>query len=840
MITPEANRGGIRVGKRADENRVIKLTPEKRQKRKLKDANPGPKASNPKPSHPRLKAAVGTRVRGSGAEEGHRGLFSVALVGLLLLLFYPPFFRGLFFPVEQRWSLILATVLFVLTWFWKFSRQDLTFLRHPLEYAAFGLVLVYVASGVYHPASRGLALAEISKVLLYFFVFWMIIQLSNGPGPRSLILHSLYFSGLGVALAGLLTATEVIFIKDGFLGGRFYSTLQYPNALAAYMMGNIFLGFYLWGRADNRLRLAYAAGNYLLFVVFLGTGSRGAFLVLPLVLLLYFLLAPAGWRLSSLAHFLATGLAALVANYRFIPLALTKDYAGSWMWFCLGLGVALALQVILAAAGKLVPSARMRVAVTAGVIILALGGGYAYSSFQARQEAGAAKPALGWERILPAPIARRLQDINLETRSSRERVEWTRDALSMLKERPLLGYGGGGWEAAYRQYQRYAYHSTQVHNYYAQLAVETGMVGIIVLAALWLCFFFTVRNLYLRSSGRERLLTVSLLAAALSLGLHAALDFDLALGAVSILLWSCWGLSRSLEVQLSRQEARERGPAAQVASRKIKYASAVILAAMVIVLFSGSFLAGNASAREGVAALRQGNISLATSKLEEAHSYDPFTTSYAGDLALLYLRQNRLSEALSLVLEALSQEPYNYLLKVRLGEVYWAQGKIPEAVAALEAARDLAPWVVATWESLAKIYVAGGMKYLQYNQPADARDLFAAAISLKSEVERRLAGLGDLQELHLDERGGLSLTPGLLLEVAKAQYFLSRWEEAAANLEVVVKDKDLGPEAQMWQALLADRQGQKSRVEEILRELEQKDPALGEQFSQLKSLTPLP
>lgn len=836
MITPEASGGGIWVGTGSGDSRVIKLPTGKQRKQKPKGAAKAG-AANSKPASSRLEAGRRARTKGGMEEEGSRGLYGAALAGLLLLLFYPPFFRGLFFPVEQRWSLILATLLFVLTWFWKFSRRDFTFLRHPLEYAAFGLVLVYVASGVFYPASRGLALAEISKVVLYFFVFWMIVQLGTGPGPRSLILHSLYFSGLGVALAGLLTATEVIFIKDGFLGGRFYSTLQYPNALAAYMMGNLFLGFYLWGRADNRLRLAYAAGNYLLLVVFLGTGSRGAFLVLPVVLALYFLLAPAGLRLSCFAHFLATGLAALIANYRFIPLALSKDYLGSWTWFFLGLGTALALQLVLAGAGKIVPSARLRAAIAAALIILALGGGYAYNSPYAGEAVGAAGPTIGWEKILPAPIARRVQDISLETRSSRERVEWTRDALSMLRERPLLGYGGGGWEAAYRQYQRYAYHSTQVHNYYAQLAVETGIIGVVVLAALWVSFFLSAYRLYRRGSVRERLLTASLLAAALSLGLHAALDFDLALGAVSILLWSCWGLSRSLERETF--PLRDRSTAYDWASLRIKYGAAVVLAALVIVLFSGSFLAGNASARAAIAALHNGNIPLATAKLEEARSYDPFTVSYAVDLAALYLRQDRPDEAEKVILEALSHEPYNYLLKVRQGEVYWTQGKIPEAVAALEEARDLAPWMAATWESLAKIYVAGGMRYLQYGQPAEARELFAAAAGLKAEVEGRLEMLGDLRELHVVGRGGLTLTPALLFEVAKAQYFLGRPEEAGDNLEVVLKDKNLESEARVWQALLAHRQGQEDRVKEILGELVEKNPALGERFNQLKSLAPL-
>lgn len=830
MFTPGPNRRVVtRMSNREYGGKIIKLPLQKRQHPKFKAARTGKQTLKlPKATLKEAKEKPGRAKTANVSLEGNKGVFSLAFGGLLLLLFYPPFFRGLFFPVEQRWSLILATLLFILTWAWKFSRRDLSFLRHPVEYAALGLVIVYIISGINYPASQSLALAEISKVLLYFLTFWMIIQLSNTSGRTFWILHSLYLSGVGVALAGLLAATEIIFIKDGFVGGRFYSTLQYPNALAAYMMGAGFIGFYLWAQAHNRLRLFYAAGNYLLLMVFLGTGSRGAYLVFPATLILYLLLAPPGFRLNSLAHLMAVAAAALVGNYRFIPLAVARDYGGAWTWFFLGLAVALGLQILMAGAGKLLPSPRLRAAAAMGIIALVMAGSYLLIFSGTRPVA-----------VLPEQIVQRLQDINLETRSSRERVEWTRDALTMLQERPLLGYGGGGWEAVYRKYQRYFYSSTQVHNYYAQLAVETGIIGVAILTALWLSFFLTVGNTYLRTTGHERLLVVSLLAAASSLGLHAAIDFDLALGAVSILLWSCWGLSRSLERQ--HQPHKETlVPAAKFAPLKVKYASAVVLTAMVVLLFSISFLAGNASAREGLIALKQGNLRLATAKLEEARRYDPFMASYAGDLASLYLKQGRSEEALKLALQAMSQEPYNYLIMTRVGEVYWAQGKIREAVAALEEARELAPWVATTWETLAKAYVAGGIKHLQSNQPAEARELFTAAVKLWPEIERRLNLLGDLKKLHFEKSGGLNFTPALRLEVAKAQYFLGQWKEAAANLDAVVKDKQLGSEAQLWQALLADRQGQKPVAEQLLTELKKKHPELSEQFTQLKALPPLP
>ncbi|MGB9661047.1 MAG: tetratricopeptide repeat protein [Moorellaceae bacterium] len=782
---------------------------------------------------PRADLRGGKEKAPAGRREGDRevfnwGVFSWAFGGLLLLLFYPPFFRGLFFPVEQRWSLILATGLFVLTWYEKFSRKDLTFWGHPLEYAALSLVIVYIISGISHPASRSLALAEISKVILYFLIFWMVIQLNTSRARTTGVLHSLYLSGVGVALAGLLAATGIIYIKDGFVGGRFYSTLQYPNALAAYMMGAGFLGFYLWAQSPNRLRFLYAAGNFLLLMVFLGTGSRGAYLVFPTALLFYLLLAPPGFRLNTFAHFLAVVAAAVVADYGFLPRAVARDYAGAWEWFFLGLAVALGLQALLVGIGRMLPSPKLRAVAALGMIILLAAGGYVFTSTRTAPAA-----------VLPEQILHRLQDINLETRSSRERVEWTRDALSMLRERPLLGYGGGGWEAAYRQYQRYFYSSTQVHNYYAQLAVETGIIGIAVMVALWLSFFSSMGKAYRGTAGKERLLVVALSSAALSLGLHAAIDFDLALGAVSILLWSCWGLVRSLERQQNPVN-KPALPPAKFAALKVKYASAVGLAVIVILLFSFSFLAGNASAQEGVAAWKAGNTSLAVAKLEEACKYDPFTASYAADLASLYLRQGRTEEALKLALQAQSLEPYNYLLKLRLGEVYWGRGQIREAIAALEEARKLAPWAAVTWEALARAYVAGGIEYLQSNQPTEARELFAAAVQLGPEIEERLSSLGDLKPLHGEKSGGLDFTPALRLELAKAQYFLGQWREAAANLDKIVKDKQLGAEATMWRSLVAERQGQKQLAEQLQGELVKNNPELGEQLRQLEALPVLP
>ncbi|MDK2887533.1 MAG: hypothetical protein PWP72_411 [Thermoanaerobacter sp.] len=70
--------------------------------------------------------------------------YQVAFWGLAALLFFPPFFRGLFFPPEQEMALMGAAIIFWFTWLWKHGRRDYSFLTHPLDYFTLALPLVYV------------------------------------------------------------------------------------------------------------------------------------------------------------------------------------------------------------------------------------------------------------------------------------------------------------------------------------------------------------------------------------------------------------------------------------------------------------------------------------------------------------------------------------------------------------------------------------------------------------------------------------------------------------------------------------------------------------------------
>jgi hypothetical protein len=59
-----------------------------------------------------------------------------------------------------------------------------------------------------------------------------------------------------------------------------------------------------------------------------------------------------------------------------------------------------------------------------------------------------------------------------------QRVYYIESAKEMIKERPLLGWGGGGWKEAYEAYMSYRYTTREAHSYYFQVGVETGIIGI--------------------------------------------------------------------------------------------------------------------------------------------------------------------------------------------------------------------------------------------------------------------------------------------------------------------------------------------------------------------------
>ncbi|MBE0467082.1 MAG: O-antigen ligase family protein, partial [Candidatus Desulforudis sp.] len=488
---------------------------------------------------PRVKTQAATATRTAQPLS-----YAIAFWGLMAILFVSPYLRGLFFPAEQYWALMIAAILFWFVWVAKVATYENRMFEHPLDYLMPALPAVYLYSAFF-AVNTGTAVDEIVRAVLYFLAFWIAARVITSARDAHRLFHVVYLSAVGVALAGLATATGIVHIQDGFLGGRIYSSLQYPNALANYLMAVLFLGLYLWQRrvlepeaqgpspfahtgAPRWLKeldtypYYYALGNFLLLAVFFGTRSQGGFIIAGLLLPLFLAGLPADRRLPAAAHLFLAGLPALVAVNRFLAAVAAERFEFAWFWVLVGLVLAVAGQVLFGLFDRSALSRRIE----AHGSTLVLGG------------IGVAMIAAGifvltnWEKVQAV-----LKWHNLE-----HRVYFIGTAWQMVLERPLTGWGGGGWAEAYQAFLPYLFTSRQVHGHYLQVGVETGIGGMLLFLVIWGVFFWTAYRLH-RAAGdpARRTLLWAITVSCLSVGVHSALDFNFSLGALALLVWVLFG-----------------------------------------------------------------------------------------------------------------------------------------------------------------------------------------------------------------------------------------------------------------------------------------------------------
>lgn len=81
--------------------------------------------------------------------------------------------------------------------------------------------------------------------------------------------------------------------------------------------------------------------------------------------------------------------------------------------------------------------------------------------------------------FLPSNIEHRIQGIATNS-SSKTRIQYVRDSIKLFVINPIKGYGLGGFANAVQSVQIYHYETKYAHNHFAQMLVDTGMVGFFV------------------------------------------------------------------------------------------------------------------------------------------------------------------------------------------------------------------------------------------------------------------------------------------------------------------------------------------------------------------------
>lgn len=336
--------------------------------------------------------------------------------------------------------------------------------------------------------------SELLKWLQVALVMWLAIQIGGERRWRLvvalLLVAALFQAGVGIWQFFRKQGPEHFLILDERYY-RAYGTLEQPNPFGGFIGLNLPLAVGLvvtaveeWLARARRLREAAASRGRA------GTAER----LLPL--------------LNQGLIWIA--LAAVLAGVLAVALLMSWS-RGAW------LGAACAALAMLGAwpRRRWLGALLVVACVSAGFVMFASG----------------ALPAAIMDRVVSMgeffqSFDVRGADINPASYAVIERLAHWQSAVDMARDNPLLGVGLGNYETVYRQYAypNWPWALGHAHNIYLNMLAETGLLGLVAYAGLWVVVMAKAFRLTASGNLWRRGLAIGLLGAMVHLSVHNAFD----------------------------------------------------------------------------------------------------------------------------------------------------------------------------------------------------------------------------------------------------------------------------------------------------------------------------
>ncbi|MCW2279004.1 O-antigen ligase family protein [Heliophilum fasciatum] len=848
-------------------------------------------------------------------------LLSVFLLGLVLVA---PFFRGLFYESEMgihHYAVAVLTIAFG-TMYW--TRKDWPSQPHNIiqspYFISIGILAVLYGEAVFFAVNPREALFTWLRQLDVLSVFVMMYIVTWAWRERivrwitktyvEIVMIGMVITGVTMAVVGILLAQGFLTLPGGMLADRISSTLQYPNTLGAYLTVTLWLAIHLAAH-ERRLTWAatYTSAAFILMSTILGSQSRGLLVVLPVLLVLFLLGQRERLQAASifgLVFLMAAGLYAQTvgaqaqatpSNMRALFITIGGIIASGAIWG--GIRYLARQRHRLRGISK-----NWIIAATLGVVMLGVGGWWGWNNGTAENAVTApasittttpasittttpasitASNSADMATTTPADIASptssealaeetvassttggafaRLASMSAGDQNIRERFVFYRDAATMAMERPLLGWGGGGWKSAYRAYQSYLYNTTETHNHFAQVWVETGTLGLLAFV-----FPFVAIGVGFVGLWKKRVLLPeaaqawTIGVAALGLGIHSFMDFNLSLTSVLLLLWTLLALLGALENRLGvgvgalwSGATKKLDPLAPPPMLRPVLISLMVLA-IPLAGFTFTLRYGDAKLAEYNEAMQQGDGERAMAALEAAAKVDTWRAEFSAKQIKMYIgsiannpdpraQQYIVAEMLKLANKAIDLDSYNGEHYFQLAQVYTITGQYDQAFAAAEKALKLRPWVVTTYEQLAESYINVELKKRlqagasESEQPVHTVEKMSRVLEIVHEVEGKKATLPENLKTLWRHSPDMVVTPRLALTAGQAALFQGDLAQAKRYMETALNgaDSQLQPLVKAWLGMVLVKQGN-ATGNQLLQEAKQGGSIVEQELQRIEKL----
>jgi len=759
--------------------------------------------------------------------DQHVKLALLAAVGILL--FYPPYFRGLFFATEMLTTHLATTAVFLLWSIGLLTKKDEVLRIGLLDWLVLGYAAVYCLSIIGAVDTRQ-AMSGALKAFNYGLIYFLVAQITVDLRMFKNWLVVLYASSVGVALVGIGCAIGYVHYPAGFDGQNITSTLQYTNATSAYMAIMAIVGVTLALTSKKfwwQVLFSFTAS--LLILVSINSASKGAWLIFIFALFLFLIGMPARYRIKSVYFFIVTLFAGLASSNLFM-LNVQNERPGMAL-ASLSLGLAIVMVASLIWQGMVRFQQAHGIWKTTVLSVsglgLAIAGGWILVGNRAVATVG----------NITAEMA---QLTDMQNSSFVSRWAMYRDAASIIKDHPILGTGAGGWNLLYHQYQDFLYWTTEVHNHLLQVGVETGIPGMLLWLGLFVALAYYIYKI--RRNGVDDqggILVWGVGTAIFALGAHSLIDFDLSIPSLQILFFALLGLVASAFRPHSK-------PVELRNSKRMLWAGVTLSVA--IALLSGSFLFAILMSNHGTKMAQAGDYQSALLNFQKASAFDSFNSQYHAAQARLYaqlyvakaggesLSSQWFSSSAHHANLAEAKSPYDPKVIADLAVTYGLLGSSEEAIRLADRVVELNPWDINAYNNLASIHTTHAIRYLEAGDRQNAKKCIEHALAIPERIEQQAA---KVQEDLLPFWSGARLVPdsNTVYILAQAHYYRGDYVTSLQEFEQLMSQSlASGDGFKILYASALYKNGKQADAEQVMTDIKTSKPGMYAQYLKIRDL----
>ncbi|MCT4619042.1 MAG: O-antigen ligase family protein [Marinisporobacter sp.] len=651
-----------------------------------------------------------------------------------IILFYPPFFRGSFFDYELLPTHVFSFTLFAIWLGRKIKYGDYKIFKSHADVLAGLIVFMYFVS-CFYGVNKRLAIGEFLKYSNYFFLYLMAKEFGKDLKGKEIILNTLLGSAFVVAMVGIGAAVGTWNYNGAYVWERINSTLQYPNALAAYMGALLFISVGMSLKTREHIsKIIYNILSVIFIFTLILTYSRGMWALMPPLVLIYIFLIQRDEKISAIANIIANTCVGAIFSVIFKKGLANPVQGELWGIFIGMLIITVGVTFLLDQCNKFFKKINYKIIYIILAVIVIVGGILSAAVYQELPNVGKDNAQIstitkGVLKVVPQSIIWRFQDID-KLQGGNGRTVFYQDAFKIIKDYPLVGVGGGGWSTLYRQYQSYDYPTTQAHNYFIQACIEIGSIGLIFIVLYLLCIMKVFYYLNKRED-EDKVINTSIFLGIIAFFIHSVLDFDLTYASLSMILWTLIGILVSKNEEEKLIKLNKKG---------LVYFG--LCCSILLVIVSASFYYANRSAVQVRSVTNAQELKKAIQRYETASKLDPFKVEYKEKLGKVYfialqnLNKDYYEKAQKTYNQLINLAEYDPRILQQVAQFYLMTDKIEEGINFIDKTVQVQPMRAENYQMKARAYYKASDNFMKNGQKEKAQEYIDRLLNIKKEFEK--------------------------------------------------------------------------------------------------------